>query len=388
MKFKVRTVSPIHVGDGSQYTPLEYLVHEKRFHYLPYERVAAALTPAQRQAWLAYLEKERQPSLSAFAADNKLAATIAGQACYSMACTQPGTMRDLRAFIKTGGQAYLPGSEMKGALRTAVLYQMLGEEREYMWLAEQIRQVDRESKNLQDYAKREKRQLHERLEERLQLRLLCPPQTDWRRGPNYDLLRFLQIPDSGPIDTDARTMFIGAVNIYNGGREITAYAECVDAGIEFDFARFGPEPNFAGDPNVRKLNYLPKQLEALRPNNLLAACHQFSRDLLAAHKEYFGHRRDRKGAQINDSDLLAGLQTLENLNEPASPLLAIGAYGGFFHTTVMLRVKHKNPELIENTVRYWTSGKHYDNFPKTCRDVQRGGQRLPIGWVKLCPQQA
>lgn len=120
MKVKIQTLTPVHIGSGREIqSGFEYL-------YFPQERKVAVLDPEKilqhigeenLHLWVSCIEKgekitEKLPQLR-----DKTSAELADRSIASrQSCTKP-----VREQLRSGGdQALLPGSSLKGALRTVV----------------------------------------------------------------------------------------------------------------------------------------------------------------------------------------------------------------------------------------------------------------------------
>lgn len=140
----ISTLSPVHVGCGEVYEPSGFVIHEGLLHVLEPADLAAALSDGERKR-LAALAEQREPigaiqsffrdSAARFAelARQQVAVAEALAQEYSVKAGRP-TQRDPSGeatynnfqFARTSfrpfdGTPYLPGSSLKGSIRTAWL---------------------------------------------------------------------------------------------------------------------------------------------------------------------------------------------------------------------------------------------------------------------------
>lgn len=126
---KLIVLSPLHIGNGNKVTPLDiypsgnsiYVLNvEKLFNDL--QKLGVSLEeildflqnpPGEHYVWKGYIEKYRL--------------NPAEYSLYSLPVFgEPGkTSMQINEFIKFNGRPYLPGSSLKGAIRTAILYKVL-----------------------------------------------------------------------------------------------------------------------------------------------------------------------------------------------------------------------------------------------------------------------
>ncbi len=131
-KLTLTFYSPVHIGSGDQLEPFDYVVRDNRLYTFSFEAFVASLTHGDR-AKLISLQKERKetvlkdirnfiahripPGLLSEAA----AITPAAAGIYKNKFLDEQNNINMDPFIKTMGCPYVPGSSIKGALRTAVL---------------------------------------------------------------------------------------------------------------------------------------------------------------------------------------------------------------------------------------------------------------------------
>jgi len=133
---KVRTeiLTPIHIGDGSTLEPLEYVIKDK-FYRINLEEWLSALPPERLKEFKNltgrdYAQKSVLTALRRFVKDNidtvKYAEWVIDvseevRGIYDSKFNSPENQLPVAPFIRTGISPYLPGSSIKGAVRTAYL---------------------------------------------------------------------------------------------------------------------------------------------------------------------------------------------------------------------------------------------------------------------------
>lgn len=129
-RFTAIPLTPIHVGDGSLLAPEDYLLEQAAVARFVPERVVADMRPSERQRFLAALDAGRLDEAQAIlrrAADpdrhvvERIALAECAREKLAALFENPLQRGEIRPFVRTGGRPYLPGSSLKGALRTALL---------------------------------------------------------------------------------------------------------------------------------------------------------------------------------------------------------------------------------------------------------------------------
>ncbi|MCS6891310.1 MAG: RAMP superfamily CRISPR-associated protein [Acetobacteraceae bacterium] len=141
-------LTPIHIGDGTEWRPDEYLIEDGRAAYddestdepgsaaahapatlCRFDQQAAmrAMTPTQRTAFATALDRgklvEAAKVLRAAGRSDileRIPLSAASRSDLARAMEEPLRAGAVKPFIRSGGRPYIPGSSIKGAFRTAL----------------------------------------------------------------------------------------------------------------------------------------------------------------------------------------------------------------------------------------------------------------------------
>jgi CRISPR-associated protein Csm5 len=374
MEYKIETVSPIHIGNGNSYSALDSVFTDTYFYAIDMD----ALFRRLQGIGIEKIEKLTADIESGRSLSENIKGIIEPKDVkrYTIKLSMQNRndrkhIRGVQEFIKDANNGvYLPGSEIKGAIRTAILYRLLLDEANYDQLKKALINVkQRESRTIGDAKKgdrRAKRQLGK------VLRNVAKEVENLLRGKKddakYDLLKFIQIGDSSTYNP--HNLEILHINSF-GSRGKHAYVEALPKGAEF-----------SGYFNITKNLWLLGELGLgnraflLSEEEVLESCYGLSADLLKNEIEYYRNHHEHQIADF--------YQQLQEENTNKNPLIRIGQGQGFLSTTITLAVKNNDPELYEE-VRLGTRGRSYPYvFPKTRRLVFEDGKPMyPLGWVKI-----
>ena len=177
-RYTLTCLSPVHVGTGNQLSKFDGAYQDRQWFVIDLDAVLARGVDADA---LARAMGERNFSWDIWLQQHGLAA--ADVAAYALPCPQDPDTVAVRDAIKTYlRQPYLPGTSVKGALRTAVLTRLLTDAR--------------------NAGTPEWRKVQYQLEElRGNPRWLGQPveRAVLGRNPNHDLMRAVQVVDSQPV---------------------------------------------------------------------------------------------------------------------------------------------------------------------------------------------
>lgn len=148
-RFELSPLTPIHIGAGQNLEPFEYVVTDRLYRF-DLDDFVLALPAAERDEFTTAVEIGLAAIRDFVSARADLAASLARYsadvtpaACDLYAGRMAGREAhpEIMAFIKSGDQPYVPGSSLKGALRTALLYNAMDKdsrEKNARWLEAQV----------------------------------------------------------------------------------------------------------------------------------------------------------------------------------------------------------------------------------------------------------
>jgi CRISPR-associated protein Csm5 len=127
MKYKITALTPLLVGDGQELAPIDYMVWKDQVNVLDQPRIFKLLSRGPRlDGYLSQLRKADKLDFASWGgfAQNFSARRIPFEHASSTAIWEKTTAEHLfiPTFAANHAGAYLPGSALKGALRTALVF--------------------------------------------------------------------------------------------------------------------------------------------------------------------------------------------------------------------------------------------------------------------------
>lgn len=368
MQYTIETLTPLQIGNGNQYNSMNSIITNNYFYAIDTDKLHEKLyDEGLLEEYLDHLSKKKPVKDYLDKIDYLEPQDIQK---YQIELTQQNKRdiqylekHDISQFIKNGnGEVYIPGTEIKGGIRTALLYHALLEDNNYQDLRRELEKIRR--KNLKDWEiRRELRYVWKRVERRIF--------RGKRDDPKYDLLKYLEISDSSTLSPTS--LQIGHTMAY-WSRGKHNYGEVLPAGTTVSGTI-----NIITRRNALEDLGLTDKAGILAKDNILEAIYTHTNDLIKHERRFYIQNRVR-----HTPDFLGEIKSLQEANTPESPVLVIGQGQGFLSTTISLIVKNQDPSLYD-VIRRGARGKSYrNNFPKTRRFlVNDGGPKHRFGWVKL-----
>ena len=376
MKYQLKTITPVHIGTGETLSHIDGFYDSGRWHRIDIDAVLAAIPESELNRltvamggrdfqWQRYLPTNQSSSR------------------YTLPCPEDPRETEIHETIKhPSNRPMIPGSSIKGAIRTALLWGFMDDD-------------NQEAQKAFEYSVNYLKGLLQRR-----------PNRSWAgqdierhvlgKDPNHDLMRAVQVSDTAPIPIEALEMGVAWTVTLNqqgelvqkreGGREYKNFVEQIRAKQSSDFS-IKIDKSLFGQREKRELGYSDHQ-ERVVCEELADVCNFVTVELAKDEAEFYDYYGLPELASFYES--LSN--QIENLRDGAF-VLQIGWGTGYLPKTVTGLLTGDDNDLMMNLRRHYRLGRsrsgrdYYDEeFPKTRRvlyDQQR--PKSPFGWVQITP---
>ena len=367
MKYKLKTITPLHIGTGSKYSRAEFVLTDGNLHRVSLDNLLRKLSEEQIGDLTVRLE-DYGFSLADFLKDKDI--DLADITKYISKFKEDRGVKEISEQIKTSDRAYIPGSSIKGAIRTAIIYKILKDD--YAIVDNELQRIKNDRRLMSDLERNINRSPAFKDKwfskalgkagssiERAALR-------GYKNDAKYDLLKYLLITDS------SMTKRLSVLTIKSFGmtqdRRSYSQIEAIDREVVLEGEIILKTDNLSELGLRNKAQYLDWEY-------ILTAIYTFTEDLKSLEKEY---------AEEHNLTNLAEFYTFSEFNnQPDSPCLRIGANKGFLSNTIGVLIKLNDPYFYKY-LRFVAWRSYPYEFPKTRRLVfENGKPKYPLGWVKL-----
>jgi CRISPR-associated protein Csm5 len=373
-KVKYITLSPLHIGDGNILSKLEYFPYKGKIHLYNSEDLKRFLTREQFEDFIKYATSNESPSLLGFfrtySNTEQILKVASGKAPFSLSFWGSDEPSKIWTFIKSRNQPYIPGTEIKGALRTAILRKLILDGSSGSFISKEIKNI----KNSFSSNKKEVRKELEKLEERISARAF---RLNQRNDAKFDFMKFILISDAYSKNIKR---LVANIQTKNTSRPIGDFHEIVPNNVEFQGEmgivkekQFEEFVNRFGADSQKKSFF--SNLETI-----FTACYEMSKEVIEEEMKFY--RRLKVDSAINQ------LEEIQKANSKNSPVIRIGKHQGFMSITLVELIKKLGKETYRDYVELLKStGKRIDtnNFPKTRKVLINPAtkEELTLGWIKI-----
>lgn len=359
----LKVLSPVYIGSGNEYGASEYVSTKAKnkngeifdiFKRINVSKYYLSLNDDEKDKFINDLST---PNFRLADFDSKIPNKYRIYFTYNECKNNPGPNQDINEIIKSLNKAYIPGSSIKGAIKTAILYNSL-DFNDIKWFMENF-----DKRNNSD--------------SRIIKSIFSS------RGGNdaqSSVMKFLRISDS----TAAKKISVHDVfsvmakipftnEKYSRDKVVITYLETINENINL---KFNLSTNF--DKKIYRTLGIDDKEQLIDLDYIKESIYKFS-------KEYIKHELEF-AEEYDISYLSEFYKTQEKHNTPDKPLLKIGGGSGFLATTIGLKIKeyddYNGTAFFENVRKsaHHKNSYHYC-FPKsrkiTCKE------KTPLGWVQL-----
>lgn len=379
-KYSITTLTPLFIGAGQDkvmspysdyiYDPEHSLIHyidqQKLFYRIPSDKIDAIVNKVYHSAGTKKLSEKY--TLDKLIADENIDVNEISSG--TVDCEVDPKSNQIYQFISSGKSIFIPGSSIKGAIRTAIYYDFHKKNR-----TEFCRAV-KECTELSKHIKRERN--------REQKRKLQDEQKDIQKiidqpfglSPQSDFLKYLYVSDTDTKNKE-KILFVSELkrvkkkNI-NETASIPILAELLDIEQTFFFTLKMTE----GKLHFNHSEYLKN----IHRDEIFNKIIQFTNDQINYELESI---KNYEKLEFVKDDLKALLERIEN-NEI---IFRLGGMKTFFYNTAMLLLPKDDFEFFRNVEGIGKNPKTKQlvkgNFPVTQTFLFDNGEPIELGWCKI-----
>ncbi len=291
-------------------------------------------------------------------------------------------LRHPKPFTRDGKlRPYIPGTAVKGAIRTAILFSIIkrhpdGISRLENYVTDEMNDLFRNGRPSRWALERQKKWFAQKLTEGI-LTHFDLTREQKRYGPQTDVMRCLKLSDSLTPLNGLKMEQVALMNVAAGGRaydkeDTMFHVECLPANTRVEFV-MGIDQNTLEFFKRGRDNKVP--FESL--NDIFGMIDEFGKEQWQAERRYFNSARDSERLELG--------QVRSFYQADYVPALRIGWGSGLLGTTVYLLLSDELRKRLRNAL---FADRGNDEAPKSRRLTvsQREGDlqtQKPLGWMAI-----
>lgn len=355
IRLSFEVVTPLFVGNGQEYNSFECVQLGKKIFVLDNRKLFDALK-----------EKNLVKDYSNYNVNNGISYTlnsmnllkedfIESVSKYSIK-TKVNTNEKIKSYIRDGfGKPYIPGSSIKGYIRTAVLYN---------YLKSRSDKLEKIEKQVQSAVKegRRKDRIDENFDYIFNHFIIKNDQVERDYGPNTDIMRCIQISDAYFKGNDITSMF--QVKTYRLSqnrlteKQMNSFCEAVDEEIE---------GSFSITLDNEKLNVFksmnPKETILFNSlSEIKKMINTFTDDMIDQEMKFFNNYSSSTESWYK--------------NNTGSLSMRLGMHTGMLYKTIISLLGEETKKIITDII---FKKNYYLEFPKS----RKFSDDVPPGWIVL-----
>ena len=373
MRYRIEVLSPVHVGSGEVLTRFDYVWEDGWLYVLSLDRILAH--PRVRAEELAALMERGDFDWGDYLRGRGI--KLPDVARYRARCARdPAKVLrrgDVREHIKDPRfRPHIPGSSIKGAIRTALLWVALKYNEALLQRAREAverrlgeverRLAGRRARQQRSIIRREKGWFAQQMEREF-----------FGKNPNRDLMRAVRVGDTTPFEGGLEVGLVTTYDLRGGGRleareDLRIFAELLPTGAV-------AEMRLTFDKKLFDYPELGLKGKEVYVDDMPKLCNAWAFELAQREEKFL-----RGGGMGEAADFYRDLRGKIRALPKGAFILPLGWGPGWEAKTVGERIREANEGLfarIRRTFRLGSEG--VEVFPKTRRLVRK----WPLGWVFL-----
>ncbi len=365
---KIEAITPVHIGSGEEIIPWEYSIVGKKLGIYPVDYIVSSLANIYKGARLRNLlialrnevkEYGFKKSFGDFLRSERIALEPLYTLEFRTNLRGGGEYRTVKSFIKSKDRVYIPGSEIKGALRTAFIFGVILREikKENYSLLGRIVSIVKRALQTKEWGEASSKI------ESLILR---------RGSPNdarYDLFRAIEVSDSTEAEPSG-TLYVDSVNVIGASESIQEIDELLKPSRSFEVEVHIDEDSKKALSKITDNPYV----ELLDLEFLKESATEFYKFLLDVDRKYF----DKHAYEISGDPLKEPEEALTR----GDFLLRIGKHQGFLSMTLTITILMGDKGLYEKLYK-GVVPKFSGGINKTRKLTSEG---KALGWCRLAEE--
>ena len=364
-EFEISIESPIHIGSGDKLDSLDFVVQNGKVSVIEFDKVLSEMKNKEMDTLILYDEIEQFGKRFDFRKFLGRYRIDIGEVSKYFLSYQKAPRGSIMTFLKDAfNTPLIPGSSIKGAIRTALAWYFLKDE--------DTARIEKVLRNPNEFRKEKGKKIED---------LIFYGK---EREPNFDLNKAISITDAYLQSYDQ--LEVVPCKVFTTTRENTLrlrntfFLEAVMPSPQIGMTKISLNQYFL-KVKSSELGFKKEKVNLLK--KFPEICNEFSKELIECELEFFENYGLSELVQFYKELLRVFPQTNKEF------LLKLGSGTGWISMTIGLLLR-KNPCLLKDIRKEFRLGKrrnspfYVEEFPKTRKIIaELDKPKYPMGWVRF-----
>lgn len=381
-EYEISVESPVYIGSGEELDSMDFVVQNGRVSIISVDKVLAELKNKGESPLVLHDEIERFGRNFDFGKFlYRKGIDVEKVSKYTLPCD--GNPNKIGTFIKNAfGIPLIPGSSIKGAIRTALTWYFLKNGNMESEVKETVRKVLGELNQIRD--NRERRRASQSWERKIGQELEKLVFYGKEKDPRFDVNKAMTVTDAslesvGLLELALCKIFTTTKENRLVPKNFDIFVEAIKPNTQVGTTKISLNSYFL-EEKLSELGFDGNQVETFK--EFPHICNEFSKSLIEFELDFF----EKYGL----SELVMFYEGLLNsITADDEFHLRLGFGIGWISTTIGL-ILEDNPDLLKDIRREFRLGRrryqpyYVPEFPKTRKIItERGKPKYPMGWICL-----
>jgi len=415
MKLRLEVLSPTHIGNGNKLSRLDYGVRNNNLYVFNLQKVMEGMSERNLNKLISLIESFDKSSGSQNFGDilsQEFRLTKWEDLCnYIVPIVEhENRIRDVNENIKTGNQVYIPGSSLKGAIRTAITYCLLRDKGYKFEIGQEeieLRSNKRQKISYLTLIKPDGNAVEglEKKRERKRKPSVDVIETEINKElfggiGEKDIFKIFNISDSAMENIEdsleVRKVYVANTSSFvkiRRGREIhmhPEFYECIKPKVIFSDIHIKLRNKLMETDQMKRYK---ETLEYVK--NWKNCVYEFTKDLLEAEIKFWQSEKVKGNIskaygrsphkyiveKFKKEKVIEQLENIKNLNTPENPVIRLGKLAGYLSHSVGLLLARNGYDIGDEVAKIIFPFQHSSGPHPFTRRLTLDNQTL--GWCKI-----
>lgn len=371
MKYRIEVLSPIHIGSGNKYKPIDCIIKKQEVFIFDEKDViknikGRYMLDSSFLSSISYSGKRAKfyQNLDSFIDSGIIDKNVLNKVKIKAKNKTTNIKgKEIQGIMRNLNGPFIPGSTLKGVVRTAIFYDYV-KNKGINWIKAAIKEIknNRKLNSIEDF-------------------IIGGEKKNVQKDP----FRFLNIMDINLVEDNVSIYEESIFNMksnFPGDILETINEGCLTEEFKFGITFKNIKENIRNEM-IDRLKLDKNLVSYLENKEILKALYEYSKDIIEEEIEYY---KNCSSKVLNTSEILKQLQKFKDINTESSPIIRIGKGTGYLSHTLGIIIKRLDKNYYDREfIKYIRPPKHDEKyeFPKSRKFVGQAISPKLLGFALI-----